>query len=437
MLTRAGYTILLSGLTLLLSGVAEANFYLLAVSFLPFAFFLLATALEIPHGIETRVEVSNPNPHAGQTITVRIRYRIAHGFGPVEFHQPLPDVFALAPTSRNLHVASKGWGPTEGAFSFDVVVTKRGEYQFEPLEVEAAHILGLKSASEGVVGKPFAIAVRPRPAAVTRVRGLAGFASQLFPENDLAKTGIKTNDFRDLRRYAAGDAVKIINWKATTRQPGFHLRTQGPLVNEYEVEGKKSVWLFFDAAPYMEIGTNAENSFEYSIEAAHGIASFYLDRGYKLGAYVYNHGETDVLYPEIGGKQLLRLTTTLTHLKPGKGGEGLLAALDKSQRYILQERPLILIVTRLAKAGDETFLALKKLRGMTGRRRRTIPVLIVNPVVHSLVPTGDKWGPDTVALLRRMERPAVDRARRLGARVVEWDPRKQKFESVLLHGGGR
>ncbi|MHB8584924.1 MAG: DUF58 domain-containing protein [Thermoplasmatota archaeon] len=437
MLTRAGYVIIFWGLTLLIAGVGSSNLFLIGVSLIPFGMFLVGAALDNPHGIEAEVEVSNPNPHAGQEVRVTMHYVIARGVGPVEFHQELPDVFTLAPNQKNLHVVVKGFRRVEGSYTFAVIATKRGTYELEPLEVEAAHIIGLKAAAKGTVGNAFPIAVRPKPAAVTRVRGLAGFASQLFPENDLAKTGIKTNDFRDLRRYQPGDAVKIINWKATTRQPSFHQRVTGPLVNEYEVEGKKSVWIFFDAAPYMEVGTNAENSFEHAIDAAHGIASFYLDRGYKLGAYIYNHGATEVLYPDIGGKQLLRLTTALTNLKTGRGGEGLLSAIDKNKRYLLQERPLIVVVTRLAKAGDETFMALRRLRAMSGRRRRRLPVLVVNPVVHNLIPSQDPWSADAAEILRRLERPAVDKARRLGARVVEWDPRRQRFESVLLHGAAQ
>jgi len=80
-----------------------------------------------------------------------------------------------------------------------------------------------------------------------------------FPINDMAKIGVATTDFREIRNYVYGDPIKNINWKATARSSSPEM---WPLTNEYEVEGKKTVWLFLDTAGELEIGTNINNAFD-------------------------------------------------------------------------------------------------------------------------------------------------------------------------------
>jgi len=40
-----------------------------------------------------------------------------------------------------------------------------------------------------------------------------------------------------------------------------------PVVNEFEKEGKKSVWIFLDTSKIMSFGSNIKNVKEYSVEA--------------------------------------------------------------------------------------------------------------------------------------------------------------------------
>ena len=93
-------------------------------------------------------------------------------------------------------------------------------------------------------------------------------ATSPFPVIDVAKIGVATTDFREIRNYVYGDPVKNINWKATARCTSPQA---WPLTNEYEVEGKKTVWIFQDASRFLEVGTDIENAFEYCLEAANSV----------------------------------------------------------------------------------------------------------------------------------------------------------------------
>lgn len=435
MLTRAGLTLLLAGLALLTGGLAVGNLYWATLSLVPLSVLLAGLALDAPGGIRATLAVSKAAPRQGEDLLVEVEYEVARGAGAVELHVPLPDAFELK-EGRNVHLVAKPFrAPARGRFSFTVRAAKRGQHEVGPLLAESIHGAGIRAPAKGPAAPALRLDVKPEHAPVRRIRGLPGLARQMFPDNDAAVAGIQTNDFREIREWSFGDSMKSVNWRATTRQAAFHAGASLPLVNDYEREGKKSVWLLLDAAPHMKVGTSLDNSFEQAIKAASGIAQFYLDRGYRLGAYVYNHDRSAFFYPDVGKRQLLRWQRAVTRLDTGRdASEGLLKAVERSHRFLLQEKPLVVVVTRMGRADESFFQGLRKLRAVTGRRRRRLPVLIVSPVVHASVPNPAEYGPDVVALLRRRDRPLVQRARRSGARVIEWDPSRSRFEAVLLRG---
>ncbi|HVL49809.1 MAG TPA: DUF58 domain-containing protein [Candidatus Thermoplasmatota archaeon] len=436
MLTRAGLTILVAALALLAAGLAAGNLLYLAAGLAPLLALFAGLLVDNPHGVTARVSLSSATPRAGDLVEVEIRYTASGGRGVLEFHQKLPDFFDLVEGS-NLHVAVKEAGRLEGRHVFTMRATRRGMYVLPPLRVESVHGPGIRGPTAGEIGEPLALEVRPKPSPVRRVRSSQGFAKQLAPENDRATLGIRTSEFREIRAMTYGDPVKSINWKATARRPGVLDGSEAPLVNEYEKEGKKAVWLLLDTADYMEVGNTVVNAFEESVKAAQGIAQFFLDRGYSLGAYVYNGTGRDFFYPEVGRKQLLKLQRAFTALSPQPPREGLAGALDRCHRHLVTDRPLIVIVTRAGRADEPEFAAVKRLRALVGRRRRRLPVLVVSPTVHTLIPSPKEYGRDVAALLARAERPRIQRLRRIGASVVEWDPSRQTIEAVLLSGTAR
>jgi uncharacterized protein (DUF58 family) len=246
----------------------------------------------------------------------------------------------------------------------------------------------------------------------------------------MAKIGVATTDFREIRDYIYGDPVKNINWKATARQSA-----QGrlwPLVNEYEVEGKKSVWVFLDAASYLEVGTDIENSFEYCLEAANSVLFYYTDRGYRVGMYIYNDGEK-LFYPDAGNKQFLRVSRELIHLKASPRYDEFPKAVEKCRRYLLGYNPLCVVVTRLDSDHNQAIIqGVNKLRLLRGRRRRKLPVMVVSVPGFHVMPRHDEYDENSAFMLRLRTRPYSQQLRRMGVSLLEWNPRRENFSTALL-----
>ena len=137
--------------------------------------------------------------------------------------------------------------------------------------------------------------------------------------------------------------MRWINWKSSARSAG----SANPLlVNKYDPEGRKSIWIFLDGADYMEVGTTLSALIDNAVEAAGSIAQYYLARGYTLGAYVYN-SNADILTPELGQKQFRRLTNMLTGFEAGPANQNLLQAVEWCKGFLVRLKPEVFIITRL------------------------------------------------------------------------------------------
>lgn len=119
--------------------------------------------------------------------------------------------------------------------------------------------------------------VKQKVQKVLKVGNIGGIAKSPLPDIDISRIGVPGTDFRKLKECTPGDPMKFINWKATARK--YKL-----MVNKYEVEGKKAVWIFLDANRYMMHGTAIKNYIEAAIEAANSLTYYFASRGYKVGS---------------------------------------------------------------------------------------------------------------------------------------------------------
>ena len=413
----------------LLAGLLLSNLIMLAMGLVPLCMLLIGLLIEPPRRLSIRASEVKTLIWLGDVVRIEWEITISGGLGIVALFQELPGHFALV-EGNNLKVCWKGWGPRTVTFAYKVRCAKRGTYILPPVQWEARHTLGLTETGQGTLGEPVELTVRPKILNLSRIRGVAGIATSPFPVIDVAKIGVTTTDFREIRSYVHGDPVKDINWKATARKAaGGPL---WPLVNEYEVEGKKSVWLFLDAASYLEVGTDIENVFEYCLEAASGVAYYFTDRGYRVGMYIYNDGNR-LFYPDAGKKQFLRISRELIKLNTTEQSDEFPKAIEKCRRYLLGYNPLCIIITRLdSEAGNTIVQGVTKLRQLRGRRRRKLPVMVINIAGYHVIPKLDQYDENTSTMLRLHNRPLVQQLRRMGTSVLEWNPGQENFSTALL-----
>jgi len=411
-------------------GLFLGNWIILGMSLIPLFTVLLGLQYGKPGKVEIRqVERAIP-AWVGQTRALSFDVVTAGGAGAIAVAQQLPANFEVL-EGNNFGLFWKGRGERRFSLTCEVRCTKRGSYSMPPVQWEAQHSLDLLPPTRGESGSRAYMSVSPRILDVRRIRGIPSVAHNPFPELDVAKVGLPTTDFREIRKYVYGDPIKTINWKATARQERRGI--SWPLVNEYEPEGKKTVWVFLDGSSYMMVGTATENVLEYAVEAASAVALYYLDRGYRVGMYVYN-GVDKLFYPDSGRKQYFRFSRELIGLKPAQVFDQLPQAIQRCRSYILGYNPLCVVITRLdtryahqVEEGVKKILALR-----SGWRRRVLPVMVVSIAGYDTVAPEGPYEQSAGHLLRLGTRPAVDSLHRLGASVLEWNPRKEGFATALL-----
>jgi uncharacterized protein (DUF58 family) len=413
---------------LLVVGLLLGNRILIYLSLLSLCFLGINLFLIPPQEI-TLVESSVPTrAFVGDVVEIKYRIRFKSGIGLVTLHQDLSPGFSLQKGS-NLRVIWKGWKIREYTFSYSIRCSKRGQYSFLPIKWEANHLLRMRPTQYGQIGEQIDLDVQFKLMNLRRIRYLRGLAAEVNPVMDMAKIGVETTDFREIRQYHAGDPIKNINWKATARLTNPEA---WPLTNEYEVEGKKTVWIFMDASRSMEVGTDLRNALEYSLQAAEAILYFYLDRGYRVGMYVFNN-QQQLFYPETGKKQFVKISRELLKIKAGSKSAEFPAAVEKCRSYILGYNPLCVVITRLdSRFADNIIQGVNLLRKMRGRSRHSLPVMVINLPGYSLLEDSQIYDENASILMQLNARPRIQSLRRLGASIVNWNPNRQGLAATLL-----
>ncbi len=412
----------------LITGLILGNLIVIVMSLLPLCLLTAALILNPPGHLF--LEACQPVSRAwvGDKIELNYQITVKSGIGCFSVFQEIPPYFSLI-EGNNFKVFWKGLKPQTFIFCYKIGCAKRGLYKVLPLKWEANHPLYLKKPLNGILGEAHDLTVSPKIFNVRRVRGIPGIAASPFPVIDMARLGVATTDFREIRRYAYGDPIKSINWKATARSSNPQ---PWPLVNEYEVEGKKAVWLFLDASGILEVGTDIENAFEYCLEAANSALYFFLDRGYRVGMYVFNDNDK-LFYPDAGKKQFLKISRELIGLKAEKKYDQFPIAIEKCRSYMLGYNPLCVIVTGLDNRHSESIIrGVKKLRVLRGRQKRKLPVMIINVAGYNVMPARNDYEANNPVIMSLNTRPSILQLRRLGASVLDWNPRKESFGTALL-----
>ena len=421
---------------LMLIALGLGNLALLAGAVFLLVLVLIGAALSTPQRIVLHRRLPRSVCWAGDSLDVQRQLEIQGGMGAIYVHDPLPGETQLA-DGNNLRVVWHWPGRKTYDLSYRIHCPKRGVFTLGQAQWETEAALGLNRRTQGNIGPPLEISVVPRNQAIRRVNEIRGRAHSRRSGDDVA-TGISTTDFTELRPYNPGDPMRSVNWKASARNSG----SSNPLlVNQYEPEGRKAVWLFLDGSDYMEVGPALYPLIDEAAEAAGALAQYYLTRGYTLGAYVYN-GNSEILTPELGQKQFQRLTKILTRLEPGASQQSLAEAVELCKSFLFRLRPEVYVMTRLdvhysrwetGSAGQDNFFeGIRRLVSMRGRHRRSNQIRVVHLESGGFQGTDSELQERILGLMQREVDPLAERLRRSGVSVMRWDPTSEDFAAVLM-----
>jgi uncharacterized protein (DUF58 family) len=232
-----------------------------------------------------------------------------HNDGPslslLELLDPLPSELKLVQGTNHAVVSL---APNETfVLAYSVRPLLKGDFTVGPLRARALDPLGLGS-EDAVVAGPSQVIVAPFMESVAR--------TQLGPRRTrpwfghVASRQIGTgSEFWGIREYIPGDDVRRINWKSSARLDRL-------FSNEYEGERSGDVVILLDARRESAIGTTAENTVEYGVRAALGVAEYVLASKNRVGLIVQRE-VLDWVPPAFGRKQLYRILDHLIHVRVG------------------------------------------------------------------------------------------------------------------------
>jgi len=417
---------------LFLGALLWGNIVVLYVALVPLLFTIMGLMINTPSSIIVERKEMGYTVWKDEIITMRVEVSIRGGLGLVTVADRLPPYFELI-EGNNFHVFWKGIRDVSASFSYKVRCTKRGLHTFDGLQWRSRHLLGLQEPIVGEEEDPPEVLVKTKIMNIRRIRGIRGIASSPFPIVDIARMGVSTTDFREIREYMPGDPIRNINWKATARYNAGY--TVKPLVNEYEAEGKKAVWIFLDGSSEMEIGSTIENVFEYAVEVAEGVAYYFLEKNYRVGMYIYNKEGNQLLYPDTGMRQFYKISRELNKIETTSRKEDLKDAVEKCRGYLLSYNPLCVVIPEFSEERKESLRkGIKSIIKLIGRRRKKPPIMLVNIPPYYLSSGDGQYREKALKLIKMRERPLVKTFESMGISILRWNPRKESFATALLRG---
>ncbi len=328
-------------MALLLAGLAVADAWLLLRTPAPRVQRRIAAIL--PQGVWSRVQLSLTNPTRR---TLRLDLHDLHP--PDTGVRALPTTLSLPPEARLEH--EYGLRPPE-----------RGEHHFAGCDLRLHSPAGLWDRRRRV-GPAQALRVYPNFREISHYTLLAA-------SDRLAGIGVRRQrrrgtgaEFHQLREYRRGDALRQIDWKATSRM-------RKPIAREYQDERDQRLLFLLDAGRGMRhLGRDGRSHLDDALNAVLLLAYVAVHQGDAVGLMAYG-GEQRWFAPRKDPDTVNRLLRAVFDVQPSLSvGDPLAAARD-----LLRQQPRRSLVVLVTNGRDEDHPEL--LRAVQVLRRRHLAVV--------------------------------------------------------------
>jgi uncharacterized protein (DUF58 family) len=188
-------------------------------------------------------------------------------------------------------------------------------------------------------GAAVPIRIRPDLAALERGGDLARRARLIEAGLRRVRRRGSGSEFESLREYAAGDAFRAIDWKATARRGKV-------MVAQYEVERSQQIVVVLDAGRLMSARLGDRRKLDYAVSAGLAIAAIAQLAADRIGLHAFASTTLAVLAPRSGAQHGAALTDALCDIEPHfEESDYERAALELRRGY--RKRSLIVLFTDL------------------------------------------------------------------------------------------
>ncbi len=428
--SRLGTTFLF----LLLAGFLLANNILIAVSVIPLVLMAIGYFIDMPGNISVKKSISKDRACVGEVLNVRVDVSIESGFGPVTICDILHGSFELV-EGNNFHVIWKGFSPKELSLDYKIRCNSSGTYTLNVTKWRVRHPV-CDYSDNGICQNDISVKIVPRLLELHKIRGLSAKCRVPLPQGALSTLGMTTHEFKEVRMYYPGDPFKSINWKVTSRNL-FRGKIH-PVVNEFEKEGKKTVYIFLDTSLTMNYGTKSKNVIEYSIEAVNGLADHYL--GENCIVSLISFGEKEIFVPAGAGKrQYHRILRELMKIRDNadirKGIKRKTTDLDavvySNREHFLGVRPLFIVVTRYCGSNSEALKkAIEDMSKHTMKNGHLPSIMLINIIGYEMKikkETERQAAGVVEAFVNIMSKEIRNRCI-----WIDWNPARESLTSALL-----
>jgi len=419
---------------LILAAFLMANNILIAVSIIPLCLMAVGYFFELPKGIRVSKSISKNRARVGEILSISLNVSIESGIGPVIICDVLHGSFELV-QGNNFHVVWKGFSPKIVKINYKVRCNASGTYWLKDTKWRTKHPV-CDYTENGVCQNDISVKIVPRLLELHKIRGLAAKSRVPMPQGALSTLGMTTHEFKEVRMYYPGDPFKSINWKVTSRNL-FRGKIY-PVVNEFEREGKKSVYIFLDTSPTMNYGTKSKNVMEYSIEAVNAFADYYLAQNCMVS--LISFGSKKIVVPAGSGKmQYHRILRELMSIRDNTDGRKankkkattLTEIIYSNREHFIGVRPLFIVITRFSGNNYETLKkAVEDMSKYTVRNGNLPSIMMVNIIGYEMRIKKDieKQAAGIIESFMNI----MSKELRNRCIWIDWNPARESLTSALL-----
>lgn len=196
--------------------------------------------------------------------------------------------------------------------------------------------------------------------------------------NRLSITRGKGMDFEEVRRYQAGDDIRLIHWPLTAR-------LGKPFTKIYREERERAVYLLIDQSASMQFGTRVcfKSVLAAKVAALLGFAG--LSHHEQIGGVVFNNDVAEYVKPKRSRQSLLDLFNLVANSNALKHQQG---GLNNTLQFIsrnVQTGSMVILISDFFMFNEDTKTYLR----LITQKCELMNIFIYDPLEANLPASGD------------------------------------------------